>query len=481
MALTEIQVCSTESCARAAAYTTRIRPAWCLECIADFYRAGGAEPLEPWRDHKTRVPARCFECGYTTAYYFQYVLSKTTGTFTEPICRVCHWDKWAEHLRVHRSPLETELFNLLEADPNSAELAQAVNDFPQLVESIANIWWPTERIKQTLELVHHDLVANTREPNDGTRPVIARCQQCQTESVFLMRRMDSELQGRWCACQSCAQTKPRGTCPRDVQMGFERLGMRAVAPQIGTDVEQDLECLRCGTRRFTSLRQLLGGVVPCFECDGAAKPSSPHKVYLFHFARWNTYKVGITGAYKDSRLVLQKQRGGELVDLLEVPNRGTALAVESNVVRAVRPWPATGEPVDQRVDGWTEMWDASAPIVVQLRTYLPVDYQAPRGSTEVQEPRAKPEVVNSSGVEIGAGTRICVTGTAPGVSRAELTSRLQSIGIEVSRTVNVDTDLLVAQDLDVTTSKIRRAAQLGVPVATYELLIEQLKRLAPGI
>ncbi len=479
MGATEVQICSTESCTREAAFTTRAKPAWCLECIAEFYRAGGMEPLEPWRDHKTRVRARCVTCGYTTAYFFRYVLAKMTGTYTEPICRVCHWDNWAEHVRSHRSELESTLFTLLAHDPNSAEVAQAVEDYPELVETIAQIWWPTARIEQTLQLVHHDLVANTREPNDGTRPVIARCQQCGTESVFLMCRMEAELSGNWCACQTCAQTKPRGTCARDVQMGLERLGMRAISPQIGTDTGHELECMRCGTRRFASLRQLLGGLVPCFECDGAANASSPHKVYLFHFPRWNTFKVGITGAYKDARLVRHEQRGGEMVDLLEVPNRGTALAVEANVVRAVRPWPPTGEPVDRRLDGWTEMWDASAPITVRLRDYLPIDYHPPHVPTEVEENTETREVIDGSHITLSAGTRVCMTGAAPGISRAELTSWFHDAGLVVVSTVDADTDLLVAQDPRATTAKARCAAEFGVPVATYGSLIESLEHFAP--
>lgn len=478
MGSSKVQICSTESCTREAAFTTRAKPAWCLECIAQFYRAGGMEPLEPWRDHKTRVRARCATCGYTTGYFFRYVLAKTTGTYTEPVCRVCHWDNWAEHVRSHRSELETTLVTLLSHDPRSTEVAQAVGAYPEVVEAIAQVWWPTARIEKTLQLVHHDLVANTREPNDGTRPVIARCQQCGTETVFLMCRMEAELSGQWCACQTCSQTKPRGTCARDVRMGFERLGMRAVSPQIGTTTAQDLECVRCGTRRFASLRQLLGGVVPCFECDGASNPSSPHKVYLFLFPRWNTFKVGITGAYKDARLVLQEQRGGEMVDLIEVPNRGTALAVEANVVRAVRPWPATGEPVDQRLDGWTEMWDASAPITVRLADYLPLDYHAPHEPTEVREPAAQREVIDGSRMKFTAGMRVCMTGAAPGISRAELSSWCHDAGLVVVGTVGTNTELLVAQDPHAATSKTRRAAEFGVPIATYGTLIEHLEQLA---
>lgn len=49
-----------------------------------------------------------------------------------------------------------------------------------------------------------------------------------------------------------------------------------------------------------------------------------------------------------------------------MPHRAAALWLEAEVLSLVTAWPATGAPAQQRLDGWTEMWDAAAPVRISL-------------------------------------------------------------------------------------------------------------------
>jgi len=420
------------------------------------------EPLEPFTTAKAHRRARCLKCGYVTTARFEYVLDKNGSG--ESVCRVCHWESWAElGMRTHRTELDDAVWAALATDLADPELSHLIETSSVVREAVARVWWPTVRTEAMFDRLHHDVLVDTAEHNDGTHPVITRCRLCGHISVQLPARMGSELAGRWCACQVCHQ-RNGGSCPQDVAMGFEYHGMHVADPLAKVDTEQEATCARCGSPRTVSLRQLNFGQVPCYVCDGAADPYAEHRVYLFHFPTWGCFKVGITNAGNDSRLVAHERNGGELVELVTVLNRAAALWVESRALSLVTAWPATGEPVEQRVVGWTEMWDQAAPVHVRLEEiaaqlpteFTPTSVRPQPGAVELTEQFALRE-----------GSTVCFTGTGPGRTRAEWTQAAKAAGLVPVGTVSGRLDMLIVPAATTHNSKTRKAAEAGVPIVDY--------------
>ena len=480
-----IQPCSTPGCALDAAFTTRSAPAYCLPCIDAAYHAGGLEPLEPFVDRKERRRTRCASCAVELTYPLLYVLDK--NSYGEPVCRVCHWARWgAQNRGTFKSELDANLAVVLThperlSAPERASLARHLAENKRLRSSMQRWWWPTDRIRATVALLHHDLVLDTAEQagshNDGMDPVVVRCQLRGFESVQLPGRMDSELAGRWCMCPSC-NARIKGSCASDVALGFTARGLVIDEPRQGTDTVQDAHCAGCGTPRRISVRKLNRGLVPCFVCDGAADPSTPHRVYLFHLPAWGVYKVGITNSGNDSRLATHRDRGGTLVEIVTVPQRAAALWLEAEVLSLVTAWPATGLPPQQRLDGWTEMWDAAAPVAVQLADFvdratgiemdpaLILDWKANR------EPST--EATHGSRLDLRPGDRVCFTGAGAGRTRAEWQQQARAAGLLPVGDVSAAVALLVTVDPEKVTAKLRRAVELGVEVTTYDVFADAI-------
>lgn len=462
LAMAASQICSSDGCANHAAFSTRTRPTWCESCVDEFYRAGGMEPLEPFTTTKAHRRSRCLTCGHITTARFEYVLDKSR--WGEPVCRVCHWEAWAERgMRVHRTELDRVVWAALATDPTDPELAHLIETESTVREAVARVWWPTPRTEALFDKLHHDVLVDTSENNDGTHPVITRCRLCGHISVALPARMGSELSGRWCACQVCHQ-RNGGSCAQDVAMGFELHGMHVATPLAKVDSKQEATCARCGSPRAVSLGQLNLGQVPCYVCDGGADPYAEHRVYLFHFPAWGCFKVGITNAGNDSRLVAHQRNGGELVELITVLNRAAALWVEARVLSMVTAWPATGEPVERRVVGWTEMWDRASPVSIHLQQiaarlpteFAPTSMPARPGATELAEM-----------VVPVKGATVCFTGTGAGRTRTEWVRAAEAAGLVPVGSVSERLGMLVVPDASTDTSKTRKAIEAGVPIVDY--------------
>lgn len=463
------QSCSSDGCTNLAAFTTRTRPAWCESCIDEFYRVGGMEPLEPFTTTKAHRRARCLECGHVTTARFEYVLDK--NGWGEPVCRVCHWESWAElGLRAHRTGLDHAVWAALAANRADPELARLIETEPSVREAVARVWWPTVRTEALFDKLHHDVLVDTVEHNDGTHPVITRCRLCGHISVQLPARMSSELAGRWCACQVCHQ-RNGGSCAQDVAMGFESHGMHVADPLAKVDREQEATCARCGSPRMVSLRQLNLGQVPCYVCDGAADPYAEHRVYLFHFPAWGCFKVGITNTGNDARLVAHQRNGGELVELVTVVNRAAALWVEARALSMVTAWPATGEPVERRIVGWTEMWDQAAPVNVRLEQ---IAAQLPTEFAPISAPARSGAIELADRVVLVEGGTVCFTGTGPGRTRAEWGRAAEAAGLVPVGSVNERLGMLVVPNATTHTSKTRKAAEAGIPIVDYHRFAQAL-------
>lgn len=483
------QLCSTPGCEQPAAFSTRKTPAYCTGCIDAAYIAGGLQPIAAFSSRKDRRATRCLTCAVEMGYPLDYVLEK--NRYSEQVCRVCYWGWWGNRERGwHKTELDIAIGDAL-TESRAETLPVDIRDLASGVEMLRNSlqqwWWPSVRITSTLELLHHDLVldaaANAGKVNDGMHPVVAQCRLCGFKSVHLPGRMTSELQGRWCLCPSC-NSRNKGSCAADISLGFETRGFRVVEPLRGTASAQVAHCVRCGAIRRVSLKQLNDGVVPCYVCDGAANPSNPHRVYLFHFPVWNAYKVGITNTGNDARLLTHMSRGGELIEVVEVPHRAAALWLEAQVLSLVSAWPVAGPPAEQRLDGWTEMWQATAPVRVSLAVFVAeaqgvdMDPQVMRdweahqflaGSAQLRDPGEAVDMSERHGAELilTPGDRVCFTGEGAGRVRAEWGELARRLGLKPTGDVGAAVSLLVAADPSRITGKIRRAVELGVPIASY--------------
>lgn len=469
MAKAITQICSTEGCDSVAAFRTTTRHSWCVSCIDRLFLAGGLIPLEPFVDRKAYRRTECESCKSRLPYRFEYVLDQRP--FGGRVCRVCHWREWGErHRAMAKSELDNAVGAALRAPSGLSEADRQLLATDEAVRSsVKKWWWPRERIRTTVEMLHHDLLFDTAEHNDGMDPIAVRCRNCGYEHVELPGRMGAELSGHWCLCPIC-NNRNGGICPSDVVVGFSSHGMSVAEPQTGTDTVQDARCARCDTPRRVSMRRLNRGVVPCYVCDGAADPSSPHRVYLFHFPNWAAYKVGITNGGNDARLDTHRYAGGQLLETIEVPHCGAALWVEQEILSAMRAWPATGLPTGRVISGWTEMWDDSAPIAVRLADYIEAanDITIDRELIEDWK-RSRPAAVRpSSGFQLKSGDTVCLTGTGAGNSRAGWKALAQSAGLRVGSSVTSATTALVAPQDGSPGSKAAAAVSLGIPVISYE-------------
>ena len=84
------QECSTAGCVKPAAFTTRTKPAWCIDCLDKVLRERGLKPAEPFPGPRAWWLTTCLTCGLRAHYRLEYILSfNATG---ERPCRACFWE-----------------------------------------------------------------------------------------------------------------------------------------------------------------------------------------------------------------------------------------------------------------------------------------------------------------------------------------------------------------------------------------------------
>ncbi|MEH0110668.1 zinc-ribbon domain-containing protein [Tersicoccus sp. MR15.9] len=86
------QICSTGGCDNEAAYKTRSKPAYCLDCIDLILLTGGLKPAEPFTGPDDWRLTTCLTCGSRAHYRLAYTLEKNAQG--EATCRICHWTEW---------------------------------------------------------------------------------------------------------------------------------------------------------------------------------------------------------------------------------------------------------------------------------------------------------------------------------------------------------------------------------------------------
>lgn len=291
---------------------------------ADVLADAGLEPLGPIGKSSDETRCRCTACGTTR---WVRVANLRRGGIA---CRWCHgwakWSPWGEQAR------------------RQASTWRAVRDAEFTVETLASA----------------HLRALTPVGDEFT-PVGVECLRCGETTVVVPERI--VLDRGWNTCDRCSADR-KAKVRSDADDVFRAHGLRLLGPCRGEFVPQACECLTCGSRRAVSFRQLVDGTAPlCWSCTYGIRPDEPHRVYLVRFAALGVLKVGLTHARHDRRLGQHEIEGGEVVQVVTVPDRAAARSVERSVLAVYEPWRSAVGPLEFPQGGWTETWidDPSAP------------------------------------------------------------------------------------------------------------------------
>jgi hypothetical protein len=190
---------------------------------------------------------------------------------------------------------------------------------------------------------------------DEFTAVGVQCGTCGDTTVVMPERIDADK--GWGGCAVCFETRRRQV-RLDADAVFAANGLTLHGPCRGEFTAQLVTCDRCTTQRRVRYADLVAGTAPlCWACTHGIAPDEPHRVYLFRFAALGVMKVGLTHARHDRRLGEHTFEGGDLVEIVEVPDRAAARRLEAAVLQRYRPWrtPLVG-PLEFPQGGWTEAW-----------------------------------------------------------------------------------------------------------------------------
>jgi hypothetical protein len=201
------QDCSTEGCVKPAAFTTRTRPAWCIDCLDNVLHEGGFKRAEPFPGPKAWWLTTCLTCGVQAHYRLDYIRENTASG--QNTCRACFWKARAAENRNHPWKLfeRTMLELLREYSPEQILEAQPT---PEVREFLESGWCPRERIIAHLDQHGFDLVATILDVTGIDDPVVIQCRNCKRISVDRM----SDI-GWGCPCSR----KGRASDPTSPRLG----------------------------------------------------------------------------------------------------------------------------------------------------------------------------------------------------------------------------------------------------------------------
>lgn len=199
----------------------------------------------------------------------------------------------------------------------------------------------------------------------GDTAVNVECTTCRGAQVDSLFGIAEGIRLSWMPCGFCNAERFKPTAEM-VEARFHDLGLTLVSGWHGDPtVGLEATCHRCSSPRIVTWENLGSGAPPCLRCDGRRlDPDAPHRVYLIAFDRLGprgVYKVGITHCADDRRLAQHATAGGRLLQVVEVQDRATALAMEAAVLRRYQPQaPALIAASDLPQGGATECWDSIA-------------------------------------------------------------------------------------------------------------------------
>jgi hypothetical protein len=199
---------------------------------------------------------------------------------------------------------------------------------------------------------------------DEFTPVGCLCLKCGETLVTVPERID-ERRPDWFSCARC-QIAANRAASQESEKVFADAGLKLLGKVLGRHTPMPVECLTCGILRHVTYNDALNGTGPaCWTCTHGIRPDEPHRLYLFRFPALGVLKVGITHARHDNRLMEHRVNGGELVQVVTVPDRDTALAAEAWILASRRQLLRTAVgPLDFPQGGWTEAWsEVDAPAL----------------------------------------------------------------------------------------------------------------------
>jgi hypothetical protein len=439
-----------------------------------MYGAVGLIPLQPFTAPRARRLTRCMECSVELTYNLEMVSYSLSGR-NSLRCDWCRQERLGEVFRANARIVDEA--SLGSSDPSRLSGAA-------LLKYIERRVWPKERVLRHFQSLHMKCVVLPPPDSDGFDPVHVRCTKCESDAIHLPARTAGEIEHGWCACDRCGGGK--GPCPEDVVRSFEWHGLKVTDDHVNRFDKLNARCMRCNTPRIASLEQLRHDVVPCYVCDGAADPTKPHRVYLFHFKRFGCYKVGVTNSSNDDRLWEHDRRGGVLVEVVPVSIRAAAYALEQRILSAMAAYPSTVGPGEFPQNGWTETWSDRAPNI-SLAELAPTvaGVAVPREVIEQwHQHQRSSEVAGSGGsfseealAQLSKGSIVVFTGS-DAIGRSVWKERAKDCGLLVRSSVTVATSILVAGDPTATTQKVRDAHLYGVPVIGYDAFARLLDAMA---
>jgi len=282
--------CSTVRCTNQAAFATRSKPAWCVECIDRKLYEGGLAPVEPFNGPDGWRLTTCLTCGIQAHYRFGYTLEK--NSVGEKTCRACYWRDWAAKHRARPwYSFEREMLDLLRK--HTAEETLQIMPTSQAREFLERGWWPQERIVAHLDENGFDFILDTADVNDGNDPVVARCRACQKIQVAQVGDF-----GYGCTCsrniRAANPTSPRAK--RQLLIDSDSPAMawwdheRNEAATLQTVTVRAVRechwvCPECGARFVSKVNDMAGGP-SCPDCSARRSEQ-----WTQEYARWKTTSV----------------------------------------------------------------------------------------------------------------------------------------------------------------------------------------------
>ncbi|WP_225989509.1 zinc-ribbon domain-containing protein [Rhodococcus erythropolis] len=171
-----MQGCATDDCPNAAAFTTRTKPAWCIDCIDEKVRESGLEPTEAFTEPKAWRLTTCRTCGVQAHYRLDYIVDNNASNIKT--CRACFWTQWASEARnLSSNTFERNMLERLRQ--HTPDEIRAASPTPEVRHFLESGWWPRERIINRLSEHGFDFIATTVDVNDGNDPVVAQCRACK--------------------------------------------------------------------------------------------------------------------------------------------------------------------------------------------------------------------------------------------------------------------------------------------------------------
>lgn len=320
------ETCSTPACSNTSRWPRRNRSqGWCDACLTNMVQAAGATVVALGDGPRDRFRTRHDACGAVVDVSLAMI---RRGGW---VCQACKW---------------------LELGPRYRAMNAVRGD------------WLVARQEQLLAAAGMRSLLLLGDA-DGFDPVNVECLHCGGAQANHLDGIAEGLRLSWLPCTHCNTARFAPTT-ETIGARFADLGLKLLEDFDGNPGRLlQASCRRCSAPRSVSWTAIGSGTPACLRCDGSRlDPDAPHRVYLTHFAHLGdvgVFKVGITHCVDDARLQTHRRAGGTVLEVTEVRDRATALALERRILNRYLPAAAVSFPPEQLPRGGaTECWSAHA-------------------------------------------------------------------------------------------------------------------------